>query len=73
MVVLSHHHELLPVHVEPELEQRAALVYLQFGRRGCGYSGYGARVMPFLKLFASLTAFEERMAFQEAHARFSGC
>jgi hypothetical protein len=27
---------------------------------------YGAPVMPFLTLFASLTAFEERMAFQEA-------
>jgi hypothetical protein len=41
MVVLSHHHESIPVHVEPELEQHAALGYLQSRRRGCG--GYTAK------------------------------
>lgn len=29
MVVLSRHHEFLPVGVKPELEQRAALLYLR--------------------------------------------
>ena len=36
MVVLGRHHEFLPVDVKPELEHRAALVYLQSSRRGRG-------------------------------------
>ena len=35
----SHHHEFVPVNVNPE--QRAALVYVQFSCRGCG--GHTAR------------------------------
>jgi hypothetical protein len=34
VVVLSDHHELLPVNVKSELEQRAALVYPQSSHRG---------------------------------------
>jgi hypothetical protein len=41
MVVLRHRHESIPVHVEPELEQRAVFVYLESSRRGCG--GYTAK------------------------------
>jgi hypothetical protein len=36
VVVLSRHHEFLPVDVKPELEQRASPGYLHSSRRGCG-------------------------------------
>jgi hypothetical protein len=36
MVLLSHHHQFIPMNVKPELEQRATPVYLQSSRRRCG-------------------------------------
>ena len=55
VVVLSRHHEFLPVDVKPELEHRAALVYLQSSRRGCG--GHTVRNgLPFHKAGESTKA-----------------
>ena len=36
VVILSHHDEFLPMDIESDLEQRAALVYLRLSRRGRG-------------------------------------
>ena len=57
MIILSHHDEFLPMDVESNLEQRAALVYLRLSRRG--------RAVTLWKVYF----FIERVSLPKTHPR----